>query len=163
MRFAWFIAIFLLGVQARAQDQDRKLVQRLLEPDMKLQNSAQNKKFSGISDLTTASASTHQFYVPDRKLTRNFAGTHEFATGAFRSRSFATKTAYVHRAPGTRTFATKTARDVRAAREAPAKFPAREFAGTWPFLGRGKSQQALHAQDHPLSIDEIRELLNKNK
>ena len=37
------------------------------------------------------------------------------------------------------------------------------FAGERPFLAEGKSQKWLHAQDHPLSIDEVRELLNKNK
>jgi hypothetical protein len=39
----------------------------------------------------------------------------------------------------------------------------REFSGTRPFLVRGKSQKALSAQDRPLSIDDVRELLNKNK
>ena len=37
------------------------------------------------------------------------------------------------------------------------------FAGNRPFLGRGKSQKALNAQDTPLTIEQVRELLNKNK
>ena len=42
-------------------------------------------------------------------------------------------------------------------------YPVSEFSGTRPFLVRGKSQKALSQQDRPLSIDEVRELLNKNK
>jgi hypothetical protein len=37
------------------------------------------------------------------------------------------------------------------------------FAGTRPFLGRGKSQKALSARDTPLTVEQVRELLNKNK
>ena len=37
------------------------------------------------------------------------------------------------------------------------------FAGNRPFLGQGKSQKALSAQDRPLTIEQVRELLNKNK
>ena len=37
------------------------------------------------------------------------------------------------------------------------------FAGNRPFLGRGKSQKALSARDTPLTIEQVRELLNKNK
>lgn len=32
-----------------------------------------------------------------------------------------------------------------------------------PFLDRGKSQKALSARDKPLTIEQVRELLNKNK
>jgi hypothetical protein len=43
------------------------------------------------------------------------------------------------------------------------KYATRDFGGNRPFLGQGKSQKALHSQDRPLTIDEVRELLNKNK
>ncbi|MBV9007627.1 MAG: hypothetical protein JO354_00455 [Verrucomicrobia bacterium] len=163
MRFACVLGLCLFALQAHAQDQDRKLVERLLEPDMKMQNSAQNKRFTAISNVSASSASTHQFYVPEKKLTRNFLGTRQFATSQFSSRPFQTKAAYMRPGHETRTYPTRAARDVSTAREFPAKYSTRDFAGTRPFLGRGKSQQALHAQDHPLSIDDIRELLNKNK
>ena len=39
----------------------------------------------------------------------------------------------------------------------------RDFPGTRPFLVQGKSQKALSQQDKPLTIDQVRELLNKNK
>jgi hypothetical protein len=40
---------------------------------------------------------------------------------------------------------------------------ASDYPGTRPFLAHGKSQKALSAQDRALTIDEVRELLNKNK
>ncbi len=35
--------------------------------------------------------------------------------------------------------------------------------GSRPFLVRGKSQKALSQQDTPLTVEQVRELLNKNK
>jgi hypothetical protein len=60
-------------------------------------------------------------------------------------------------------FETKKARDVSTNAYRTKKYATRDFAGNRPFLGQGKSQKALHAQDRPLTIDEVRELLNKNK
>src|SRR5437868_15442816 len=37
------------------------------------------------------------------------------------------------------------------------------FAGKHPYLDKGKSQKSLNQKNEPLTIDEIRELLNKNK
>jgi hypothetical protein len=41
--------------------------------------------------------------------------------------------------------------------------PVREYAGNRPFLDRGKSQKSLDAHDKPLTIEQVRELLNKSK
>jgi len=60
-------------------------------------------------------------------------------------------------------FEMKKARDVSTNAYPTKKYATRDFAGNRPFLGQGKSQKALHAQDRPLTIDEVRELLNKNK
>jgi hypothetical protein len=163
MRFGLVMAFLVFALSARGQEQERKLVDRLLEPNTKLENSQQHKQFTGASSVAASSASTRSFYVPDRKLSQNFAGTRQFATTSFQSRSVETQPAHVPPPHQTRSFATAAARDVSSAREASTKYRTREFAGNRPFLGRGKSQQALHAQDHPLSIDDIRELLNKNK
>jgi hypothetical protein len=38
-----------------------------------------------------------------------------------------------------------------------------DFAGNRPFLEQGKSQKALSQQKPSLTIEEVRELLNKNK
>jgi hypothetical protein len=163
MRVGVGIALCLIAASARGQEQERKLVDRLLEPNMKLENPGQNKQFAGANSVTTASASAHSLYVPERKLSRNFAGTRQFATTSFQTRPVETKRANLPPQPQTRTFATSRARDVSAARERSAKYETREFAGNRAFLVPGKSQKALHAQDHPPSIEDVRELLNKNK
>ena len=41
--------------------------------------------------------------------------------------------------------------------------PVRDYAGTRTFLDKGKSQKILSAQSKPLTIEEVRELLNKSK
>jgi len=52
----------------------------------------------------------------------------------------------------------------RVAPETTAVTPAvREYAGNRPFLDKGKSQKSLSAQNKPLTIEQVRELLNKNK
>jgi hypothetical protein len=163
VRFIFAVAFCLLGSMALAQEQERKLVDRLLEPNMKLENPEQNKQFSGGGAVTAISASTPSFYVANNRLTQTFAGTREFTTRSYSSRQLATNDAYLPPAQSTRTFATSDARGVSSARESSTSYKTRKYAGNRPFLDRGKSQKALHQQDHPLSIDDVRELLNKNK
>ena len=153
----------LVASSAPAQDQERKLVDRLLEPNMKLENSEQNKQFTGAGAVTAKSASSRSFYISNSKLTKTFAGTREFSTQSYSSRQVATQPANLPPAQKSGAFATADARGVKAARESPTAYKTGQFAGNRPFLEQGKSQKALHQQDHPLSIDDIRELLNKNK
>jgi hypothetical protein len=51
----------------------------------------------------------------------------------------------------------------RVASESGETTAAREYPGVRPFLGKGKSQKALQAQNKPLTIEQVRELLNKSK
>jgi len=51
----------------------------------------------------------------------------------------------------------------RVAPENGSSLPVAPFAGNRPFLGQGKSQKALSAQDTPLTLEQVRELLNKSK
>jgi hypothetical protein len=37
------------------------------------------------------------------------------------------------------------------------------YAGNRPFLDEGKSQKSLSRKNEPLTIEQVRELLNKNK
>ncbi|HEX8077487.1 MAG TPA: hypothetical protein VF511_06700, partial [Chthoniobacterales bacterium] len=39
----------------------------------------------------------------------------------------------------------------------------REYSGSRPFLDKGKSQKSLQVQNPPLTIEQVRELLNKSK
>jgi len=51
----------------------------------------------------------------------------------------------------------------QSARENGKNVPGTPFAGSRRFLVQGKSQKALNARDTPLTIEQVRELLNKNK
>jgi hypothetical protein len=122
----------------RAQDQEHKLVDRLLRPDMTLQNSEQNKKFiaDGTSiDKKARAGSRNKFENSSQKVVGN------------------SQSAYP----------TQSARGQREASQSDKKVVSRAYAGNRPFLDQGKSQKSLNQQNAPLTIDQVRELLNKNK
>lgn len=155
---------------ARAQTQEKKLVDRLLEPDMSLQNNAQNKKFTvSGSTPTTRQAPTKSYYVAERPQEKKFQGTRNFFTKIFATR----RSRYNDRHANLQTRGRIATPQIPASVSAYAAaksalatnqtYAVSEFPGTRPFLVQGKSQKALSQQDRPLSIDEVRELLNKNK
>jgi hypothetical protein len=82
---------------------------------------------------------------------------------SFGTRNYSTQAATLPTLRPTRSYQTKKARDLSGSASSTKKYATGDFAGNRPFLGQGKSQKALHAQDRPLTIDEVRELLNKNK
>jgi len=157
------LAFLTLATASYAQEQERKLVDRLLSPNMKLANSDQNKKFTGGSEAPTRSAATKSFYISEKKLSKTFVADRTASTTSFRTRDYSTHAAVVPTLPPTRSYQTKQARDSSPGAYSTKKYATRDFGGNRPFLGQGKSQKALHAQDRPLTIDEVRELLNKNK
>jgi hypothetical protein len=55
------------------------------------------------------------------------------------------------------------ARGTRNAPQSDKKAASREYSENRPFLDQGKSQKSLNRQNAPLTIDQVRELLNKNK
>ena len=155
---------------ARAQDQERNLVDRLLRPDLSLQNTAQNKKFiaaNGASINKQATAST--FYVQKKSSSKRFSGPRDFSAWQFNARSFhgsdhaANFSSRKQITNSKRTYLTQTARSLRDAHETGRTVDALIFAGNRPFLDQGKSQKALSRQNPPLTIEQVRELLNKNK
>lgn len=162
------LSIFLLIPTVQAQEQENKLVQRLLKPDMTLQNSAQTKKFGAASAPQDRQARAGKFYWQEKTKARNFAGTREFSAQQFNSRSFHSSkdsaslgTKIVHKSD--LAFGTQTANGVHNVADGDKKVDGRDFAGNGPFLGKGKSQKALSQQNRPMTIEEVRELLNKNK
>jgi hypothetical protein len=164
MRASLFVlAILAFATASYAQEQERKLVDRLLSPNAKLANSDQNKKFTGGLDAPTRSATTKSFYVSEKNLSKTFVADRVAPTNSFRTRNYSTQAATVPALPPTRSYQTKKARNVSPSGYSTKKYATHDFAGNRPFLGQGKSQKALHAQDRPLTIDEVRELLNKNK
>lgn len=154
----------------RAQDQEKKLVDRLLKPDMTLQNDAQNKKFIGDGPVSANKrAHVGTFFVHQKSNSKSFSGTRDFSTTQFYSQTFHGKrTAYEVSSQQTfadskAAYANQTASGVRNAPQAGKKVASREYAGTRPFLVQGTRQKSLNKQNEPLTIEQVRELLNKNK
>jgi len=166
-------AIWLLVLAAlpcvRGQDQERKLVDRLLKPEMTLQNDAQHKKFVSDGASMNKHATVGTFYVQKKSNQKNFSGTGQFSTQDFNSQSFHSKRGAFNvpsqQATGNSrpAYANQSASGVRDALQSERKVPARSYAGTQPFLDEGKSQKSLNRQNAPLTIEQVRELLNKNK
>jgi hypothetical protein len=153
----------------RAQDQERKLVDRLLRPDMALQNSEQKKKFVADGTSVNKKANVGTFYVEKKTKPKTFSRTRELSTQQFNSRPFqgsrsASENSSQQTTANSRVaYPTQSARGPRDASQSNKKATSRTYAGNRPFLDQGKSQKSLNQQNAPLTIDQVRELLNKNK
>ena len=172
MRTSFAVWMMLIAALCcvHAQDQEKKLVDRLLKPDMTLQNDAQNKTFVGEGSASiNKRASVGTFYVHQKPRSKDFSGTRNFSTTQFYSQTYrGGRAAYEVSsqkalANSRSTYASQTARDVRDAPQSGKKVPSGAYAGTRPFLDGGKSQKSLNRQNEPLTIEQVRELLNKNK
>lgn len=163
-----FLVLLAAFSFARAQDQESKLVERLLRPDMTLQNTAQNKKFIADGPSINKRATVGTFYFQQKSNSKSFSNTREFSAREFNSRSFqgtrAASSISSQQPIGNSqpSYSTRTAR-VRDAHDADKAATSRAFAGNRPFLGQGKSQKALNRKNAPFTIEQVRELLNKNK
>ena len=160
--------IVILASAAPAQDQERKLVDRLLKPDMTLQSPDQNKQFVADKTLVDKRAPVSTFYLQKKSNGRNFGGTRDFSTQPFsnqRSSPAQGKTANLssRTTPPASTYATASLTEVNRARDADKRKGTRDYPGQRPFLEQGKSQKSLSRQNTPLTIEQVRELLNKNK
>jgi hypothetical protein len=166
---ALFVSLLTALSCVHAQDQERKLVDRLLRPDMTLQNSEQKKKFIADGTSINKKASVGTFYVEKKSNSKTFAGTADFSTQRFNSRSFhGSRTAFENSpqqpAGNSRpAYPTKSAHGPRDAPQSNKKVASRAYAENRPFLDQGKNQKSLNRQNAPLTIDQVRELLNKNK
>ena len=172
MRKSAGILIILIAVlcSAGAQDQEKKLLDRLLKPDMTLQNDAQNKKFMGDrSSPVNKRATVGSFYVHQKTHSKNFSGTRDFSTTQFYSKTYhngrraSEASSQQAIANAHSAYASQSARGVREAPQSSKKVASRDYAGNRPFLDQGKSQKSLNQQNAPLTIDQVRELLNKSK
>ena len=159
--------LFAAAASVRAQDQEQKLVDRLLKPDTSLQNSAQNKQFSADRTSVNKRASVSTFYIQPEPKPKSFSGPHALST-----REFNFKPAY--RAGSAipakhlpmnvgRTYSTAASTEVRSVHDANKTMETRNNPTNRPFLVQGKSQKALDQQEPSLTIEQVRELLNKNK
>ncbi|MEP7015333.1 MAG: hypothetical protein ABI925_07835 [Verrucomicrobiota bacterium] len=154
---------------SRAQDQEGKLIDRLLRPNTELKNNAQDKKFLADRTSIHKQANVRTFYAEKKSRSKEFAGARDFSPWEFNARSFhggkraANSSSRTEIVNSDRNYSGRKLNDLRSAHLANRIASNRKFSGERPFLGKGKSQKALSQHDTPLSIDEVRELLNKNK
>jgi len=165
------ISVLLLAASCclRAQDQERKLVDRLLRPDMTLQSSEQKKKFIADGTSINKKARVGAFYVEKKSKSKTFLGTRELSTRQFNSRPFhGSRSAFQNSSQQSvgnsrPAYPAQSARGPRDASQSDKKVASPAYAENRPFLDQGKSQKSLNRQNAPLTIDQVRELLNKNK
>ena len=172
MRTSFAVWTFLTAALCcvHAQDQEKKLVDRLLKPDMTLQNDAQNKKFNG-DGLASINKRAHvgSFFVHQKTRSKNFPGTRDFSTTQFYSQTYrGGRTAYEVSSRQTLanskvSYGNQTAHGVRDAPQSGKKVSSHAYGGNRPFLNEGTNQKSLNRKTEPLTIEQVRELLNKNK
>jgi len=158
-----------IGVSA-AFGQEQKLIDRLLKPNTSLTNPAQDKKFvaTGMISLDKR-APVRSFYSPQKVSTKTLPSEEAFTPQQFAARHFRAGDSAANLSTRSRLTAndkiisTPPAPGVRVASESTASTSAREFPGSRPFLAQGKSQKSLQAHNTPLTIEQVRELLNKSK
>lgn len=145
------------------------MVDRLLRPNMELQNEAQSKKFSGAGSAAVERHGTvGTFYLQPNRSEKKFASARDYSTAEFSSGSFESGAPPVTTKPNRNSDksafgASSSAHDVRSAYDAQKTTSGREYAEQRQFIEKGKSQKSLDRQNPPLTIDQVRELLNKNK
>ena len=163
------MALLAVASAASAQEQEGKLVDRILKPNMSLVNSAQNKQFGATEFSAAKRAPVKSFSTPERSPEKSFAAGRAFSAREFTVRSSrdGDSTANIPtRSQFAKTdmvYVASAADGARVAPESGRSLAVASFAGNRPFLGQGKSQKALSARDTPLTIEQVRELLNKNK
>lgn len=155
---------------AQAQEQEHKLVDRLLRPDMSLVSTAQGKKFIAVGGTSIdREFVARSFYSGDEKPARSFYGVKilsakEFETTGFsRADAAANARSNAEIANPTTEFPTNKSSLIRTALEEGKSAKVRDYADSRPFLAKGTRQNMLNQENKPLTIDEVRELLNKSK
>ena len=166
------IGTLFIGIStAIAQEQERKLIDRVLKPDTSLGNSAQNKKFIAVGSASyDKSVPARSFYSPAKTVPKSFPDERVFTPRQFAARHFRAGDSAANISTRSQLMKTDTVisttavtAGTRVAPESGTTVPVREFAGNRPFLEQGKSQKSLQAQNKPLTIEQVRELLNKSK
>jgi hypothetical protein len=184
MRTGVFFTLLLSGAVLRADDMSD------VAKTLQTRNSSlapilfQNKTFTtGATFNGTGKAFVKDFYFIDRFRprsfdTRTFFGTKDHWAGDFK---FKTNAANLNTsgiiANATKPYGTKTS-ETKAANESNKESATRTYANSGQWRGRGKSQDrfdrdgpkaqgdssvGLQGNMHPLTIEEVRDLLNKNK
>lgn len=172
--FPFGIGFLLLAVfSLHAQEQEKKLLDRIQRPDMQLASPLQAKVFSGVSGvgIKTASFANKTHGTAQSGMIRDFPDTRSFLgikNPWFGQRSYEAKSASLSSRLGldiSKTYALKAA--------ATDSFPGltkkanttKQAVSAKPFLLQGEAQGSLQQISDKvkkeMTIDDVRELLNK--
>jgi hypothetical protein len=169
----WFfviVGLLLCATSSRAQEQENKLVDRLLRPNMELSNPAQNQKFTAVEGVSVEKKfQTKEFSSASVHQPKSFWGARSFLSKTFgsgkyaRAEAVANARANAELAFASTEFQTKNSTLAKRSSFAGKSSAVRDYAGNRPFRGAGTRQKILDEQNqaHPMSIDDVRELLNK--
>jgi hypothetical protein len=165
---ATFCLILLCAPLVKAQHQEPSLIDRLLRPNMELQNNAQGRKFTTNSAFVERRRTPGTFYLRPNSTKKQFADVRIYSAPAIPSRPFnvdrgTVATTQSQSVKADAQFGTSSVRDVRETHDAHSEVTGRSFADQGAFQEQGKSQKSLDRKNPPLTIDQVRELLNKNK
>jgi hypothetical protein len=161
--------MLLWALDLSAQEQENKLLDRLLKPNTSLKNPAEGKQFAGAKAISTdKQLSQPSFSFQEKPQPKAFPDQRAAAPKKVVARHFNSDRSVADlstrgRLPKADTTISPPAGQVQIAPENGRTNPTREFAGNRPFLVEGKSQKALRTKNKPLTIEQVRELLNKSK
>lgn len=146
------------------------MVDRLLRPNMELSNAAQNKSFTAVEGVSVDKKfNAKEYYSGNERSTKSFWGAKSFLSKSFGTGKYARAEAAANYrrnaevAYASTEFQTKKSSLIHESSFAKKKVKVRDYADNRPFLAKGTRQKQLSQQDKPMSIDEVRELLNKNR
>jgi hypothetical protein len=166
----FLVCLTSFGLPARAQIQERKMMDRLMEPDMTLANSAQNKRFVAVEGTSIDKKfETNSFSGAHEATIKSFGGTKGFLSKIFGTNNYARAEAAANAktnaamAYANAQFPTHESSLVRQSSYSDKQSKVKDYPDKRPFLAKGTRQEILSQQDKPLTIDEVRELLNRNK
>ena len=156
--------------KAGAQQQERKFIDRIMHPDMTLHAEGFEKSFETRASASDRPAAVRSFAFGGRTASTGGFNARAFddGRGTFRTDNFAVKRAALadqHAPLADRGFATNAV-PVREDRLANKNFGDRAYVSAEkPFLVPGKRQDMMDdlRKQKNLSIDQIRDILNKNK
>ena len=135
---------------------------------MELQNNAQGKKFATNPAVIEHRGIVGTFLLQPTLRQKAFEDVRPLNTKEYPARSFngGSLPNLVPQNRGARISAsvvTSNFRGVSDAHDTNNTVPGRSFADQHPFREEGKSQRSLSRQNPPLTIEQVRELLNRNK
>jgi hypothetical protein len=169
-RLAVVLLALLAGAGAlHAQTQEGGTLDRILHPDRTLKYEDADHKFDAPAAVGSKQASVRPFlfsHPANLKTGDGVFQTHKFDSKSYRTGAFATKAAATKEYDKTgKTYAVK-AMAVNEDRDAGKAMATHEYANAQkPYLERGKRQDTIDEipQAKQMTIDQVRELLNKPK